>query len=126
MAVFGAPLNDSFAAEHAVQASKELLVRLNTLIETGRIPPTQVSMGLHAGIALTGTVGTEQRKEYTVIGDAVNTAARVESLNRNYGSTLLVTDSVFEAAPEACANAISLGTTRVRGREQPISIYKLA
>jgi adenylate cyclase len=126
MAVFGAPLNDPFAAKHAVQASKELLVRLNTLIETGRIPPTQVSMGLHAGIALTGTVGTEQRKEYTVIGDAVNTAARVEALNRNYDSTLLVTDSVFEAAPEACANAISLGATQIRGREQPISIYKLA
>lgn len=126
MAVFGAPLDDPYAAEHAVQASTELLARLKTLIETGRIPPTQVSMGLHAGMALTGTVGTEQRKEYTVIGDAVNTAARVESLNRTYDSTLLVTDSVFDAAPEACANAVSLGSTQVKGREQPVSLYKLA
>lgn len=126
MAVFGAPLDDPYAAEHAVQASKELLVRLNTLIDTGRIPPTQVSMGLHAGMALTGTVGTEQRKEYTVIGDAVNTAARVESLNRTYDSTLLVTGSVFEAAPEACTGAVSLGNAQVKGREQPVSVYKLA
>ena len=126
MAVFGAPLDDPYAAEHAVQASKELLVRLNTLIDTGRIPPTEVSMGLHAGMALTGTVGTEQRKEYTVIGDAVNTAARVESLNRTYDSTLLVTGSVFEAAPEACTGAISLGSAQVKGREQPVSVYKLA
>jgi adenylate cyclase len=126
MAVFGAPLDDPYAAEHAVCASKELLVRLSSLIESGRIPATEVSMGLHAGTALTGTVGTDQRKEYTVIGDAVNTAARVESLNRTFNSTLLVTGSVFEAAPEACLGAVSLGNAQVKGREQPVAVYKLA
>ncbi|MBT6434509.1 MAG: adenylate/guanylate cyclase domain-containing protein [Deltaproteobacteria bacterium] len=126
MAVFGAPLDDPYAAEHAVRASKELLVRLSSLIESGRIPATEVSMGLHAGTALTGTVGTDQRKEYTVIGDAVNTAARVESLNRTFNSTLLVTGSVFEAAPEACLGAVSLGNAQVKGREQPVAVYKLA
>ena len=126
MAVFGAPLDDPYAAEHAVQASTELLARLDMLIEQEKIPPTQVSMGIHLGMALTGTVGTEQRKEYTVIGDAVNTAARVEALNRPYNSILLVTQAVVEAAPKACAYAKCLGTAQVKGKETEVIIYQLA
>ena len=126
MAVFGAPLDDPYAAEHAVQASTELLARLEVLIQQKKIPPTQVSLGLHMGMALTGTVGTEQRKEYTVIGDAVNTAARVEALNRSYDSTLLVTQAVVDAAPEACAKAKCLGTAQVKGKEKEVTVYQLA
>ena len=126
MAVFGAPLYDPDAAEHAVQSATELLTRLKTLNEENRITPTQVSMGIHVGAALTGTVGTEQRKEYTVIGDAVNTAARVEALNRSYGSTLLVTQAVVNAAPRACAGARRLGAVKVRGKEEEVTVFKLA
>ncbi len=78
------------------------------------------------GAALTGTVGTEQRKEYTVIGDAVNTAARVEALNRSHNSTLLVTEAVVRAAPEACAKAECIGQVQVKGKETDVVIYKLA
>ena len=124
MAVFGAPLDDPYATEHAVQAASELLNRLDTLIQENRIPPTKVSIGIHMGAALTGTVGTEQRREYTVI-DAVNTAARVEALNRSHNSTLLVTEAVVRAAPKPVRKPNASDKCRSKAKRPTLSFTNL-
>ena len=125
MAVFGAPEDDSDAAEHSCMAGIEIINRVKVLVASGQIPHTQLSVGLHRGRALTGTVGTETRQEYTVIGDTVNTAARIESLNRQFETTLLVSESVKLAAPQSCDLARPLGPVSVKGRDESVLIYSL-
>ena len=87
--------------------------------------PTALSIGLHKGLALTGTVGPSTRQEYTVIGDTVNTAARVEALNRQFETTILITDAVKLAAPASGDLARPLGPVSVKGREESVQVYSL-
>jgi adenylate cyclase len=126
MAVFGAPLVDRFDCKNAVNASREILQRLEKEITDGNIVPTQVGIGLHTGDVVTGNVGSSQRKEYTIIGDVVNLASRIESLNKQFNSQLLISEIVKTALGDAGNDAISLGKVVVKGRAEPVEIFKLA
>jgi adenylate cyclase len=125
MAVFGAPLSDGHDCRNAVTASLEILGRLADLNAATELPPTRVGIGLHTGPAVTGTVGSDLRREYTVIGDVVNLAARVEQLNKEFGSQLLISEPVY-AAVDGAYDAEPLGVVSVRGHEAPIRLYRLA
>jgi adenylate cyclase len=125
MAVFGAPLSDGNDCANAVRSAQEILARVKEEEERGTILPTTVGIGLHAGEAVTGSIGSALRKEYTVIGDVVNLAARIEKLNKGFGSQLLISEMVSRAVGNI-AGAISKGTVAVRGREEGIEIYQLA
>ncbi len=126
MAVFGAPLDDASDSRHAVDASLEILSRLDELTAAGRIPSTRIGIGLDAGDAVTGTVGSAQRKEYTIIGDVVNCASRIEQLNKDFGSRLLVSHAVWEGLGDAAPMARPLGSVRVKGHDEAIQVYQLA
>jgi adenylate cyclase len=131
MAVFGAPVAEGNACAQAVAAGRDVLGRVEKLVQEGRIPPTRVGLGLHAGPAVVGNIGSARRKEYTVIGDVVNVASRVEALNRELGSQMLVTEEVWRAAVEGGEGAgeeppLSREPLRVRGRETPVHIFQLA
>jgi adenylate cyclase len=127
MAVFGAPIEQDNPCANAVKAGLEVLDRVQRLQEDGRISPTRVGLGLHAGPAVVGTIGATQRKEYTVIGDVVNVASRVEALNKEFGSRMLVTEAVLRACGrDGDVAPISRDPLRVRGREMPVRVFQLA
>jgi adenylate cyclase len=124
MACFGAPLADPHHREHAVTAALAIADAVERLGAEGRIAPTRIGIGLHAGDAVTGSVGSAERREYTIIGDTVNVAARVEQLTKQYGVVLLVTESVWRAV-EATRAGRALDAVAVRGRAEPVAIYAL-
>jgi adenylate cyclase len=127
MAVFGAPLSGDHDCLNAVTASREILTRLKEDVADGLLPETKIGIGLHAGEAVTGNIGSSLRKEYTVIGDVVNLASRIEKLNKRFDSELLVSEQVWEEAfSKRLDDATPRGFVQVRGRETPIKIYQLA
>jgi adenylate cyclase len=125
LAMFGAPIEDPAAAADAVAAGREMLRAIDEQ-NAGNPWPIRIGIGIHIGDAVTGTVGSPRRKEYTVIGDTVNLAARLESLNKEVGSQFLVSDAVHAAAGGAIGDADSLGPLPVRGYERPVMVWRLA
>jgi adenylate cyclase len=126
MAVFGAPLSDGRDCANALDAAQEILTRVREEVEAGTILPTTVGIGLHAGEAVTGSIGSALRREYTVIGDVVNLAARIEKLNKRFDSQLLISEIVWQAVSDDEGRAVPMGQVEVRGREQAIQIYQVA
>jgi adenylate cyclase len=126
MAVFGAPIFDASDRKNAVAASLEILDRVEAMVTSGQISPTRIRIGLHAGEAVTGNVGSSARKEYTIIGDVVNLASRLEQLNKQFGSRLMVSETVVEGLDGLTEQAKPHGAIQVKGREQPVQVYELA
>lgn len=117
MAIFGAPLPDAAACEHAVAAALAIL-------EGTEGGATRVGIGLHAGPVVTGTVGPPERKEYTIIGDTVNVASRLEGLNKEYGSQLLVSEAVYASLPQP-PQPVSVHDATIKGRSAPLRVVRL-
>lgn len=125
LAIFGAPIDDPLEAANAVEAAREMLSAIDAS-NVGNSWPIRLGIGIHIGQAVAGTVGSPRRKEYTVIGDTVNLASRLESLNKEVGSQLIVSDTVREAAGDAVGEALPLGPLAVRGYEEPVTVWRLA
>jgi adenylate cyclase len=125
MAVFGAPLDDPQAARHALAAARDILAEIDRRGLAGGAWPLRIGIGLHAGPAVIGTVGSPRRKEFTAMGDTVNLAARMEQLNKEFGSQLLISDAVVAALGEVPAPATPLGDVPVKGYEGPVRVWRL-
>jgi adenylate cyclase len=125
LAIFGAPIDDPLEAANAVAAAREMLTSVEAS-NVGHSWPIRLGIGIHIGEAVAGTVGSQRRKEYTVIGDTVNLASRLESLNKEVGSQLIVSDAVREAARDAIGEASPLGPVPVRGYAEPVTVWRLA
>jgi adenylate cyclase len=125
LAIFGAPIDDPLEAANAVAAAREMLTSVEAS-NVGHSWPIRLGIGIHIGEAVAGTVGSQRRKEYTVIGDTVNLASRLESLNKEVGSQLIVSDAVREAARETIGEASPLGAVPVRGYAEPVTVWRLA
>lgn len=126
MAVFGAPISDNgIDTQNAVNASFALLEAVDQACSSGVIDPTRIGIGLHAGEAITGDVGSARRKEYTVIGDVVNMASRIEALNKRFSSQFLVSKEVWDAVSGDSISGESLGQVEVRGVSEKVEIIKL-
>ena len=123
MAVFGAPISGEDDVKNAIQSSFEILERIQLETIKGNIPVTKVGIGLHAGKAVTGNVGSASRKEYTIIGDVVNLASRIEQLNKKYATQILVSEDVWNLYDEKRGEFID--EVDIRGREEKVRIYKL-
>jgi adenylate cyclase len=124
LALFGAPIEDPDAARRAVAAAREMLDAMERN-NAGNEWQLRIGIGIHMGNVVAGNVGSPRRKEYTVIGDTVNFAARLESLNKDFGSQLLISADVRDALAEACGDAVSLGAVPVKGYDQLQTVWKL-
>jgi len=125
MAFWGAPLDDPDQARHAVACAldmaDELLAFKAELGEAGE--GFDVGIGIHSGPAVVGLIGSEKRREYTSIGDAVNLASRIEGLTKEAGRRILVS----RETKDRCADAfdfVSCGTYPVKGRAQPVELFE--
>jgi adenylate cyclase len=126
MAVFGAPIEDTERCGHAVNASLGILERLDRLNAAGEIHPTRVGIGLHMGEAVTGNVGSSERKEYTIIGDVVNMASRLEQATKDFQARLLISETVRQSLDGAISGVEDLGLVALKGQPHPARVYKLA
>jgi adenylate cyclase len=125
LALFGAPLEDPEAAAHALAAARGMLDAVDAWNKARPDNVLRVGIGIHIGDAVTGTVGSPQRKEYTVIGDTVNLAARLEQLTKETGSKLLISSSMHEATTGA-DGATDLGPLAIRGYDQAVRVWRVA
>ena len=126
MAVFGAPVEDADKCRHGVDAARAIISRLHEMNAGGNIPPTRVGIGLHVGRLMTGNVGASTRKEYTLIGETVNVAARIEEATKRFDANLLVSGSVLERSSELGLEVEDLGLVELKGQRQAVRLYKLA
>jgi len=127
MAVWGAPRStpeDGRSALMACLTMRQNLEKLNHVRAQRGEPAVWIGMGLHFGEAISGTVGSSDRMEYTVIGNTVNTASRIEASTKAFGTDLLISheammqlqnDFIFESA----------GAAEVKGRSEPLKLYKV-
>jgi adenylate cyclase len=124
LALFGAPFEAHDAAHRAVAAAREML-EANGRANKATSWPLRIGIGVHIGEVVAGNIGSPRRKEYTVIGDTVNFAARLEALNKEFHSQFLISDAVHDALGQECSDAVSLGEVPIRGYDRPVPVWQL-
>ncbi len=125
MAFWGAPVANAAHASAAVRSGLEMLAALDSLNETFKAkdwPEVKIGIGINSGEMNVGNMGSEFRMAYTVLGDAVNLGARVESLTKAYGVLFIVTEFTAQAAPEFEYRL--LDKVRVKGKDQAVTILE--
>jgi adenylate cyclase len=130
MATFGTPHpspvagEDSVAAVHAAQSMFKRLEELNARWEPQGLLPIRIGVGLHTGEVVAGNIGEHLQIEYTVIGDPVNTASRIEGLCKTLGKELLVSGCVYDEVKHLFPGE-EMPPTEVKGKKEPLRIFAL-
>jgi len=135
MAFFGAPVQTPLHAANGCDTALEMIETLGRMREKWRIedpstPAIDIGIGVNSGPMVVGNMGSEQRFNYTVMGDNVNLASRLEGLNREYGTHILITEQTLIAArkglqDEAAYTVRELDSVRVMGKREPVRLYEL-
>lgn len=127
MVIFGEPIQDMNHPKNAVKCAYEMLKKVNYLrekwLEQGR-PRFEIGVGINTGEVFIGNIGTENRMEYTVIGDSVNLASRIEGYNKVYKTNLLVSSSTYNFISD-CADVIKIKEVQIRGKSKKMDIYEV-
>lgn len=125
MAFWGAPLADALHARNALLAGMDMIAELKALeshFQAKGWPALHIGVGLNTGEMTVGNMGSEFRLAYTVMGDAVNLGARLESLTKEYGVSIMVSEFTRAAVPDFAWR--ELDRVRVKGKDKPVTIYE--
>jgi adenylate cyclase len=126
-AVFGAPISDPQHADHAVAAARDMQARLenwNRLRRAEGQRELDHGIGIHTGTVLAGNIGSAERMSYALVGDAVNVASRIESLNKEFGTHILVSGVTRDRMADA-GDLHLMHATKVKGRSAEVTVYRL-
>jgi len=126
MAFWGAPVRNPDHAANAVRAALEMTMRLqqlNTDLRARQLPEIGVGIGLNTGLVCVGDMGSSMRRSYTVMGDAVNLASRIEGLTRHYGVDVLAGETTCDQARSAEWRWVEVDRVRVKGKQQPVTLF---
>ena len=122
MASFGIPLQTLSHEQNAFNAGLEIINKIKVLAEVGVIPITRVGIGIHSGEVITGNIGNDIRKQYSIAGTTVITAARLEQLNKEYRTQFLVTREFLNKINTNGQAVESLGDVSIKGFEKPVEV----
>jgi len=127
MAIFGDPIEDDLHPMKAVLCANEMLKRVRKLRnkwqDEGK-PEIEIGIGINTGEVFVGNIGSEKRLEYTVIGDTVNIASRIESYNKVYKTKFLIGETTYEFVKNR-VDVIKIGGVTIRGKMKKMDIYEI-
>ena len=128
MVLFGAPISYTDNAKRAVMAAMDMYSQLSQ-IQCGQLKfpegvKLDIGIGIHYGDVIVGNIGSEEKTNYTVIGDAVNLASRLEGLTKLYGAKVLVSHAV-KAELDSSVNVMLLDSVKVKGKKERVQIYRV-
>lgn len=125
MVVFGAPEDDNCQEEHAIKAALEMGRELSRLCDKwkhGKDAAISIGIGINTGMAIVGNIGSHRHMEYTAIGDTVNLASRIESLTKDAGHSILVSDYTYVSVKSQFSFR-RLDDCKVRGKKDSVVVY---
>ena len=127
MAIFGEPIQDKNHALNAVKCGYEMLLKVKELQKKWAAegkPKIDIGIGINTGEVFVGNIGSVNRMEYTVIGDTVNLASRLESYNKIYKTKMLISSSTYEAT-KSILDVIKISNVEIRGKSHKMDIYEV-
>lgn len=127
MAIFGEPIQDMNHPQNAVKCAYEMLKTVDRLQDKWLFegkPKIEIGIGINTGEAFVGNIGSEKRLEYTVIGDTVNLASRIESYNKVYKTNFLISSSTYSYV-SSMADVIKISEVQIRGKAKKMDIYEV-
>ncbi|HTM60309.1 MAG TPA: adenylate/guanylate cyclase domain-containing protein, partial [Burkholderiales bacterium] len=128
MALYGAPVVESDHPALACRSALDMMRALDELQQKWRLiglPAIGIGIGINTGPMIVGNMGSATRFNYTVVGDAVNLASRIEALNKNYGTSILISEYTYEHVKDEFLDVREVDSVKVRGREQPVRLFEL-
>ena len=128
MAFWGAPFEEPGHATNGCQAALEMIARLKEMQKKWRAegrPVLDIGVGLSTGVASVGNMGSALRYGYTALGDTVNLSARLEGMNKDYGSHILLSETTYAQVEDPLLIFRELDLIRAKGKLQPITLYEL-
>ncbi|MEJ2044136.1 MAG: adenylate/guanylate cyclase domain-containing protein [Reinekea sp.] len=125
MAYWGMPIREERHASLAIKAAmamKNALHKINQALQSEALPTIEIGIGLNTGRAVLGNIGSDRKLDYTVIGDAVNVASRMEGITKAYGETIVISENTWLAmtTPRPC---LLLDFVRVKGKGEPVAVF---
>jgi adenylate cyclase len=128
MAFYGAPLPQE---DHPIRACKtaiDMMTKLEEMRvdwEAKKYPPLDIGIGINSGDMVVGNMGSHDRFDYTIIGDEVNLASRLEGVNKEYGTHIIISENTYKHIKDSSFIVRELDRIRVKGKKEPIIIYEL-
>jgi class 3 adenylate cyclase len=123
MATFGAPKSSGNDVQNAVDAAQAILKKLSEVNQEGNIPPTEIGIGIDCGMAVMGNVGNASRKQFSITGNVVISAARIEQTNKLLGSNFLISEEVLEKS--SISSTLKEHSVPLKGREGKRTLFQV-